>query len=65
MFTRTYETTIEDLWDACTDPERLRRWYVPVTGDFRVGGSFAQLNMGFGTIVACDAPHLLKLSLGA
>jgi uncharacterized protein YndB with AHSA1/START domain len=64
VFTRTYETTIEDLWDACTDPERLRRWYVPVTGDLRVGGSFAQANMGSGTILACDAPHLLKLSLG-
>jgi uncharacterized protein YndB with AHSA1/START domain len=64
VFTRTYETTIEDLWDACTDPERLRRWYVPITGDLRVGGSFAQTNMGSGTILACDAPHLLKLSLG-
>jgi uncharacterized protein YndB with AHSA1/START domain len=64
VFTRTYETTIEDLWDACTNPERLWRWYVPVTGDLRVGGSFAQVNMGSGTILACDAPHLLKLSLG-
>jgi len=64
VFTRTYETTIEDLWDACTDPERLRRWYVPITGDLCVGGSFAQTNMGSGTILACDAPHLLKLSLG-
>jgi uncharacterized protein YndB with AHSA1/START domain len=64
VFTRTYQTTVEDLWDACTDPERLRRWYVPVTGDLRVGGSFQQVNMGSGTIVVCDAPHLLKLSLG-
>jgi uncharacterized protein YndB with AHSA1/START domain len=64
VFTRTYETTIEDLWDACTDPKRLARWYVPVTGDLRVGGSFAQVNMGSGTILACDAPRLLKLSLG-
>ncbi|MDQ2761191.1 MAG: SRPBCC domain-containing protein [Actinomycetota bacterium] len=64
VFTRTYETTVEDLWDACTNPERLRRWYVPVTGDLRVGGSFQQANMGSGTIVVCDAPHLLKLSLG-
>jgi uncharacterized protein YndB with AHSA1/START domain len=64
VFTRTYETTIDDLWDACTDPERLRRWYVPVTGDLRVGGTFSQVNMGSGTIVTCDAPHLLKLSLG-
>jgi uncharacterized protein YndB with AHSA1/START domain len=64
VFTRTYQTTVEDLWDACTDPERLRRWYVPVTGDLRVGGSFQQVNMGSGTIVVCNAPHLLKLSLG-
>jgi uncharacterized protein YndB with AHSA1/START domain len=64
VFKRTYETTVEDLWDACTDPQRLRRWYVPVTGDLRVGGSFQQVNMGSGTILACEAPHLLKLSLG-
>jgi uncharacterized protein YndB with AHSA1/START domain len=64
VFKRTYATTVEDLWDACTDPERLRRWYVPVTGDLRVGGTFEQVNMGSGTIVVCDAPHLLKLSLG-
>lgn len=64
VFTRTYETTIEDLWDACTDPARLARWYTPVTGDLRVGGTFAQTNMGSGTIVECDAPHVLRLSLG-
>ena len=64
VFTRSYETTVEDLWDACTDPERLRRWYVPVSGDLRRGGTFEQVNMGSGTILACDAPHLLKLSLG-
>jgi uncharacterized protein YndB with AHSA1/START domain len=64
VFTRTYATTVEDLWDACTDPERLRRWYVPVTGDLRVGGTFEQMNMGSGTILVCDAPQLLKLSLG-
>ncbi|HEX3875301.1 MAG TPA: SRPBCC domain-containing protein [Solirubrobacteraceae bacterium] len=63
-FTRVYETTIEDLWDACTNPERLRRWYVPVTGELRVGGRFQQVHMGSGTVVACDAPRFLKLSLG-
>jgi hypothetical protein len=64
VLTRIYQTTIEDLWDACTNPERLRRWYVPVTGDLRVGGHFQQVNMGSGEILVCDAPHLLKLSLG-
>ncbi|MGI8712252.1 MAG: SRPBCC domain-containing protein [Solirubrobacteraceae bacterium] len=64
VFTRTYETTAEDLWDACTNPERLGRWYTTVTGDLRVGGSFQQRNMGAGTIEVCESPHTLKLSLG-
>lgn len=64
VFTRVYETTVEDLWDACTNPDRLRRWYVPVTGDLRVGGVFAQVNMGSGTVLECDAPRFLKVSLG-
>jgi uncharacterized protein YndB with AHSA1/START domain len=64
VFTRTYPTSIEDLWDACTNPDRLQRWYVPVTGDLRLGGSFEQVNMGSGTIIGCEPPRLLKLSLG-
>jgi uncharacterized protein YndB with AHSA1/START domain len=64
VFTRVYPTTEEDLWDACTNPERLRRWYVPVTGDLVVGGTFQQVNMGSGTILECRPPRLLKLSLG-
>jgi uncharacterized protein YndB with AHSA1/START domain len=62
--TRTYETTIADLWDACTNPERLSRWYTTVTGDLRVGGTFDQTNMGSGTILECEAPSHLRLSLG-
>jgi uncharacterized protein YndB with AHSA1/START domain len=61
---RTYDATVEDVWSACTDPERLARWYVPVTGDLRVGGTFEQKNMGSGEILACDAPSHLRLSLG-
>jgi uncharacterized protein YndB with AHSA1/START domain len=64
VFTRTYETSVEDLWDACTDPERLRRWYTPVTGDLRRGGTVHQHNMGSATVEVCDAPHSLALSLG-
>jgi uncharacterized protein YndB with AHSA1/START domain len=65
VFTRTYDAPIDDVWDACTDPDRLRRWYVPVTGDLRVGGTFQQAMMGSGTIVRCEPPHRLTLSLGA
>jgi uncharacterized protein YndB with AHSA1/START domain len=64
VFNRTYDAPIEDVWDACTNPDRLRRWYVPVSGDLRVGGTFKQEMMGSGQIVECEAPHRLSLSLG-
>lgn len=50
---RTYDTTLEDLWEACTDPERIRRWFVPVTieGDhYQIEGNAS------GTIQQCDPP---------
>jgi uncharacterized protein YndB with AHSA1/START domain len=65
VFTRTYDAAIEDVWDACVNPERLRRWYWPVTGDLRVGGTFEQASgMSSGQILRCKPPHLLTLSLG-
>ncbi len=64
VFNRTYYAPIDDVWDACTNPERLRRWYVPVQGDLRVGGRFEQAMMGSGKILECDAPHRLRVSLG-
>ena len=30
-----YETDINDLWSALTDPQRLARWYGKVEGDLR------------------------------
>lgn len=64
LMRRTYDAPIEDVWDACTNPERLARWYVPVTGELRVGGRIEQAMMGSGEITSCEPPHLLMLSLG-
>jgi hypothetical protein len=33
-----YDTDIDDLWSAVTDPGRLARWYGQVEGDLRPGG---------------------------
>ena len=35
-----YETDIDDLWSALTDPVRLARWHGEVSGDLRPGGEF-------------------------
>jgi uncharacterized protein YndB with AHSA1/START domain len=35
-----YDTDIDDLWAALTDPGRLARWYGQVEGRLRPGGEF-------------------------
>ena len=41
LIRRRYDAPIEDVWDACTDPNRINRWFLPVSGDLRVGGTFS------------------------
>jgi hypothetical protein len=36
--TRAYETSVEDLWTACTNAERIPRWLLPISGELRLGG---------------------------
>lgn len=62
LLRRTYDASIEDLWDACTTTERISRWLAPVTGDLRPGGSFQVDGHASGTILSCQAPHLLKVT---
>ena len=40
IFDRLYRTSVADLWEACTDPDRLARWFAPVSGDLEEGGTF-------------------------
>jgi uncharacterized protein YndB with AHSA1/START domain len=56
-----YDTDIEDLWDAVTDPARLARWLLTVDGDVRlgatVGARFTSSWDGTLRVDVCDAPH--------
>ena len=54
---RSYAAAVEDVWDACTNPERIRRWFVPVSGDLREGGRYQIEGNASGTIERCTAPH--------
>jgi uncharacterized protein YndB with AHSA1/START domain len=57
ILTRTYPTDLEDLWQACTNPDRIARWFLPVSGELRVGGSFQLEGNAGGTIERCDPPN--------
>jgi len=62
-----YDTDIDDLWEACTNPERLARWMARVSGDLRVGGSihavFTSTWTGPGRIDVCEKPHHLLVTM--
>ena len=53
---QSYNTDAEDLWDAVTNIERIPRWFLPVTGDLNVGGSYQLEGHAHGTILTCDPP---------
>ena len=55
--TATYETSIEDLWEAVTTAARIKRWFLPITGELKLGGRYQLEGNAGGTITACDAPR--------
>lgn len=62
ILSRTYETTIEDLWDAVTNGERLPRWFAPVEGDLQLGGRYQVEGNAGGKIVECEPPDTFSLT---
>ena len=62
-----YDTDIDDLWSALTDPGRLARWYGQVDGDLRPGGQF-RLHVedadsdATGRVEACEPPRRLQVT---
>lgn len=59
---RTYDTTQEDLWDCVSNPERIPRWFAPVTGELRLGGRYQVQGNAGGEILECEAPRHYKIS---
>ena len=61
-----YRTSVDDLWEALTDPARLARWYGEVRGDLRPGGEFTTYLAGpdieaVGRVEVCEPPRRLLL----
>jgi uncharacterized protein YndB with AHSA1/START domain len=57
IISQVYAAPIDDVWDACTNPVRIPRWFVPVTGDLKLGGHYQVEGNASGTIERCDPPN--------
>ena len=59
---RSYPSPVENVWDALTSPERIPRWFAPVTGDLRVGGRYQVEGNAGGEVLTCEPPHAFSLT---
>jgi uncharacterized protein YndB with AHSA1/START domain len=59
---RTYPAGIEDVWDALTTADRVNRWFLPISGELRLGGRYQFEGNAGGEILECEAPRLLRVS---
>ena len=41
----------------CTNPDRIRRWFLPVSGELKEGGRYQLEGNAGGTVSRCDPPH--------
>ena len=57
---RRYDAPIDDVWDALTNPERIGRWFLPISGDYRIGGRYQFEGNAGGEILSCERPHRLR-----
>ena len=53
---QTYDATVDDVWDACTNPERIPRWFLPISGDLRLNGRYQLEGNAGGVIEQCNPP---------
>lgn len=61
-----YDTDIDDLWSAITQPERLARWFGRVDGELHEGGNFrvqiADAGERVGRVEVCEPPRRVAVT---
>jgi uncharacterized protein YndB with AHSA1/START domain len=62
VISRNYDTDIDDLWDVLTSAERIPRWFLPVSGDLKLGGRYQFEGNAGGTITRCEPPRRLGVT---
>ena len=59
---RAFDTSIDNLWDAITNPDRLPHWFTNVTGDLQLNGRYHVQDNASGTITACEPQSHVALT---
>lgn len=61
--TQAFPVGATELWNTCTSPEILARWFEPVEGTLAINGNYRLTASGTtGRIERCEAPRVLTLT---
>ena len=52
-----YPAGIDDVGDAVTSPDRIARWFMPVSGELRLGGRYQLAGNAGGEVLECSSPE--------
>ncbi|TKK83524.1 ATPase [Kribbella jiaozuonensis] len=64
LMRRSYQAEPAEVWHALTDPDRMKRWFMPVSGNLEVGGTFQLEGNAGGEILECEPPKRFKVTFG-
>lgn len=53
---QTYPSFIDDVWDALTSADRIARWFLPISGELRLGGRYQLEGNAGGEVQECAPP---------
>jgi len=53
---QSYPSPLDDVWEAVTTADRIARWFLPVSGDLRLGGGYQLEGNAGGEVLACAPP---------
>lgn len=65
-FERIYNHSIDKVWDAITNPDKMTKWFTDVEWDFKAGGKITftfqdkEKTKTYGRIVTVEPPRLLE-----
>jgi uncharacterized protein YndB with AHSA1/START domain len=54
---RLYPASQAELWNTLTSAERIPRWFLPVSGELRVGGRYQLEGNAGGVVERCKEPE--------
>lgn len=55
--TESFDVTVGKLWDLTTTKENIPKWFLPISGELRLGGRYQLEGNAGGRIESCNAPE--------